>query len=42
MGEVRYTSLQRQFPEVAEQLFERSEQEAMDKIAYYKKLNDME
>ncbi|MDO4568006.1 MAG: pyruvate:ferredoxin (flavodoxin) oxidoreductase [Clostridia bacterium] len=41
MGEVRYTSLQRQFPEVADVLFERSEQEAMDKIEYYKKLSDM-
>ena len=41
LGEVRYATLQRQFPEVAEELFERSEQEAKDKYEYYKKLNDM-
>ncbi|MBQ3552183.1 MAG: pyruvate:ferredoxin (flavodoxin) oxidoreductase [Clostridia bacterium] len=42
LGEVRYSSLLRQFPDVAEDLFARAEEEAMDKIAYYKKLNDME
>ncbi len=41
MGEVRYASLKKQYPEAAEQLFERAEKEAADKIAYYKKLNDM-
>ena len=42
MGEVRYASLKKMFPEVAEELFERAEQEAKDKYEYYKKLNDME
>ena len=41
LGEVRYASLQRQFPDVAEELFERSEQEAKDKYDYYKKLTEM-
>ena len=41
MGEVRYASLKKQFPEVAEELFDRAEKEAADKIEYYKKLNDM-
>ena len=41
MGEVRYASLKKQFPEVAGQLFQRAEKEAVDKIDYYKKLNDM-
>ncbi len=42
MGEVRYASLKRQFPEVAEELFERAEKEATDKYEYYKKLGEME
>ena len=42
MGEVRYASLKKMFPEVAEELFARAEQEAKDKYDYYKKLNDME
>ncbi|MDL2235773.1 pyruvate:ferredoxin (flavodoxin) oxidoreductase [Christensenellaceae bacterium OttesenSCG-928-L17] len=41
LGEVRYSSLQKQFPEEAAVLFERAEKEAAEKIAYYKKLNDM-
>ena len=41
MGEVRYSSLKKQDPAAAEQLFERAEQEAKNKIEYYKKLNDM-
>ena len=41
MGEVRYASLKKQFPEVAEQLFDRAEKEAAEKIDYYKKLNEM-
>ncbi|MDL2257671.1 pyruvate:ferredoxin (flavodoxin) oxidoreductase [Eubacteriales bacterium OttesenSCG-928-K08] len=41
LGEVRYASLQKQFPEAAAELFERAEKEAVDKIEYYKKLNDM-
>ena len=41
MGEVRYASLKKQFPAIADQLFVRAEKEAGDKIAYYKKLNEM-
>ena len=41
MGEVRYASLKKQFPEVADKLFERAEKEAAEKIDYYKKLNEM-
>ena len=41
LGEVRYASLKKQFPEVAEKLFVRAEKEAADKIDYYKKLNEM-
>ena len=42
MGEVRYASLKKMFPAVAEELFDRAEKEAKDKYEYYKKLNDME
>ena len=42
MGEVRYASLVKTFPTIAEGLFERAETEAKDKYDYYKKLNDME
>ena len=41
MGETRYASLKKQFPEVADELFVRAEQEAKDKIDYYKKLGDL-
>ena len=41
MGEVRYASLKKQFPDVAEKLFARAEKEAAEKIDYYKKLNEM-
>ena len=41
MGEVRYSSLKKTFPEIADDLFARAEQEAKDKIAYYEKLNNM-
>ena len=41
MGEVRYSSLKKTFPEVADTLFARAEKEAKDKIAYYEKLNEM-
>ena len=41
LGEVRYSSLKKQFPEIAEKLFVRAEKEAADKIDYYKKLNEM-
>jgi len=42
LGEVRYKSLQKTFPDVADKLYERSEKEAMERIDYYKKLNEME
>ncbi len=42
MGEVRYASLKKMFPQVAEELFDKAEQEAKDKYEYYKKLSDME
>ena len=41
MGEVRYASLQKQFPEEAARLFEKAEKEAAAKIDYYKKLSEM-
>ena len=41
MGEVRYSSLKKQFPQAADELFARAEKEAAEKIEYYKKLNDM-
>ena len=40
-AEARFEELKKQFPEVAGQLFQRAEKEAVDKIDYYKKLNDM-
>ncbi|NCB31268.1 MAG: pyruvate:ferredoxin (flavodoxin) oxidoreductase, partial [Clostridia bacterium] len=42
MGEVRYASLAKLFPDVAAELFERAETEAKDKYGYYQKLNDMQ
>ncbi len=42
LGEVRYASLKKTFPDVAESLYERAEKEAKEKIEYYKKLNAME
>ena len=41
MGETRYAALTKQFPEIADELFNRAENEAAEKIDYYKKLNDM-
>ncbi|MGE5628649.1 MAG: pyruvate:ferredoxin (flavodoxin) oxidoreductase [Solirubrobacterales bacterium] len=38
MGEVRYSSLAKQFPEAAEALFAKTEKDAMDRLATYKKL----
>ncbi len=40
-SEVRYTSLMKQFPEAAKELFARAEQEARAKLAYYEKLNSL-
>ena len=39
-GEVRYASLQKQFPDAAAELFVRAEKEAKEKYEHYKKLND--
>lgn len=38
MGEVRYNSLQRAFPEAAEALFEKTQRDAESRLAGYKKL----
>ena len=42
MGEARYASLKKFFPDVADDLFARAEGEAKDKYEYYKKLSEME
>ena len=41
MNEIRYSTLQRQFPKVAEELFEKAEQEARNRYEYYKKLSQL-
>lgn len=38
MGEVRYTSLMKTFPEIAEELFNKAEQDAKERYEKYKKL----
>ena len=38
MGEVRFSSLQKTFPETAEALFEKTEADAKDRLEGYKKL----
>lgn len=38
LSEVRYSSLQRTFPEVAEELFEQTEKTAKERLEGYKKL----
>ncbi|KYH30094.1 pyruvate:ferredoxin (flavodoxin) oxidoreductase [Clostridium colicanis] len=38
MGEVRYASLAKQFPEVAEQLFEKTKKDAFERLENYKRL----
>ncbi len=40
MGETRYSSLTRTFPEISEQLFVRAAEEAKEKYEKYKKLSD--
>ena len=42
MGEVRYSSLAKAFPEQAEALFEKTEKDAMDRLAVYKRLAEQE
>ena len=39
-GEVRYTSLQRAFPDLAEQLFDLCEKDSKKRLETYKKLAD--
>ena len=41
LGETRYCSLKKQFPDVADELFARAEKEACEKIDYYKKLSEL-
>jgi len=41
MSEVRYTTLQRQFPEVAEELFIKAEKDAKERYNSYKRMVDM-
>ena len=38
MGEVRYASLAKAFPEAAEALFEKTHKDAMERLENYKKL----
>ena len=38
MGEVRYSSLKKQFPEAADALFEKTEKDAKDRLESYKRL----
>ena len=38
MGEVRFSSLQKMFPDTAEALFEKTEKDAMTRLDGYKKL----
>ena len=42
MGEVRYASLAKAFPEQAEALFEKTEKDAMERLAGYKRLAEQE
>ena len=37
-GEVRYTSLKRAFPEIADELFAKTEKDAKERLEGYKKL----
>ncbi|EGO62828.1 pyruvate:ferredoxin (flavodoxin) oxidoreductase [Acetonema longum] len=40
MGEVRYSSLRKQFPEMADRLFAKTEQDAKERLARYRQLAD--
>lgn len=42
MGEVRYASLAKAFPEQAEELFAKTEQDAMERLAGYKRLAEQQ
>jgi pyruvate-ferredoxin/flavodoxin oxidoreductase len=41
MGEVRYASLQQDFPQVAESLFEQTEREAKERYETYKTMAEL-
>ena len=38
LSEVRYSALQRTFPEIAEELFQKSEEDAKNRLESYKKM----
>ena len=40
MGEVRYASLQRQYPSIASRLFEQTERDARERFERYRRLAD--
>ena len=40
MKEVRYSSLQRKFPDIAKELFAKAEKDAADRTEAYIKLNE--
>ncbi|MEN6411602.1 MAG: pyruvate:ferredoxin (flavodoxin) oxidoreductase [Veillonellales bacterium] len=42
MGEVRYASLKKQFPDIADKLFEKTEKDAAERLAGYKRLASQE
>ena len=42
MGQIRYSSLAKEFPAISEKLFEMTEEDAMQKLATYKKLAAMD
>ena len=41
MGQTRYSSLVKEFPQVADKLFELTEKQAMERYEDYKKLSEM-
>jgi pyruvate-ferredoxin/flavodoxin oxidoreductase len=41
MGEVRYSSLKKTFPEIAERLFKEAEEEAKEKYQNYKRMSEI-
>ena len=42
MGEVRYSSLKKMFPDTAEALFEKTEADAKERLNNYKKLAEQQ
>lgn len=42
MDQVRYASLAKEFPDTAEKLFEKTEQDARERFADYKKLAELQ